>query len=175
MQLTTNRLIIRDLEDNDAKAFAENGNDEEIKFFNWYLPYPLTLAKAEKIITKRKIPQASHRWLYELGIVLKETQEFMGIVSLYDVDKPENKAKLGYWIGKRYRRKGYTKEAIEEIIRFAFKELKLNKISAKTMASNKKSESLLKKLNFRKVGIRRWDKVIEEKKYDVKEWELLNE
>ncbi len=175
MQLKTPRLIIRDLEDKDAKAFAENGNDEEIKFFNWYLPYPLTLAKAEKIITKRKIPQEGHRWLYELGIVLKETQEFMGIVSLYDVDKPENKAKLGYWIGKKYRRKGYTKEAIEEIIKFAFKELKLNKISAKTMASNKKSESLLKKLNFRKVGIKRWDKVIEGKKYDVKEWELLNE
>ncbi len=175
LSLETKKLILRDLEDEDAEAFAEKGNDKEINLFNWYIPFPLTLAKAKKIIAKRKLPQGSHRWLYELGIVLKETKEFMGIVSLYDVDKPENKAKLGYWIGKNYRRKGYTEEAVKEVIRFAFEELKLNKISAKTMANNKKSEFLLKKLSFRKVGIKKWDKVIEGKKCDVKEWELLNE
>jgi [ribosomal protein S5]-alanine N-acetyltransferase len=174
MELETPRLIIRDLEKNDAKAFAETGNDKEINYFNWYLPYPLTLEKTKKIIEKRTVKFMGHRWLYELGIILKETKEFMGIVSLYDVSKPENKGKLGYWIGKNYRRKGYAEEAVKKMIKFAFQNLKLNKISAKTMTDNKKSELLLKKLKFRKIRIKKWDKVIEGKRYDVAEWELLN-
>ena len=174
MELKTKRLILRELKETDAEAFAENGNDKEIKYFNWYLPFPLTTEKALKIIKKRLVPIQGHRWLYELAITLEETQEFVGIVSLYDVDKPENKAKLGYWMGKGYREKGYAKEAAQEIIRFAFQDLKLNKILAKCMADNFKSIELLKKLNFREIGIKKWDKVIEGKKHDVVEFEILN-
>jgi [ribosomal protein S5]-alanine N-acetyltransferase len=173
--LETDRLILRDLEEKDASEFVKQGNDKEINYFNWYLPYPLTLAKAKKIIKKRSVEQKGHRWLYELGIFLKENEKFVGIVSLYDVSKPENKAKLGYWIGKEHRKKGYVGEAVKEIIRFAFQDLKLNKISAKTMEDNEKSMKLLKKLDFRKIGIKKWDKIIDGKKHDVVEWEILNE
>jgi RimJ/RimL family protein N-acetyltransferase len=174
LTLETKKLVLRDLENSDAKAFSINGNDQEINYFNWYLPYPLTLEKAKKIIKKRGIEQKGHRWLYELAIILKETKEFLGIVSLYDVSKPENKGKLGYWISKNYRRKGYAEEAVRKMIRFAFKDLKLNKISSKCMADNLASINLLKKLEFRKVGIKKWDKIIDGKKHDVVEWEILN-
>jgi [ribosomal protein S5]-alanine N-acetyltransferase len=174
IHLKTKRLIIRDLKDSDAKDFAEQGNDQEINYFNWYLPHPLTFEKARKIIKKRSIEMQGHRWLYELAIILEETNEFLGIVSLYDVSKPENKAKIGYWIGKNYRRKGYIEEAVKEMIKFAFQNLNLNKISAKCMADNISSINLLKKLNFRKIGIKEWDKIIEGEKHDVVEWEMLN-
>ena len=174
MQLETSRLIIRDLKENDAKEFAKQGNDKEINYFNWYLPFPLTLEKAKKIILKRSVEQKGHRWLYELGIFLKETGGFVGIVSLYDVSKPDNKAKIGYWVGKDFRKRGYAEEAVKTMIEFAFQELKLNKISAKTMEDNRNSNSLLEKIGFRKIGVSKWDKIIEGKKHDVFEWELLN-
>ena len=174
MQLETKRLIIRDLQENDAKDFVKQGNDKEINYFNWYIPYPLTLAKAKNIIKKRNAEFVGHRWLYELAIILKETKEFLGIISIYDVSKPENKAKIGYWIGEEYRGNGYSEEALKEIILFSFKELNLNKLSAKTMTDNKVSNNLLEKSGFRKIGIKKWDKIIEGKKHDVFEWELLN-
>lgn len=174
IKLETRRLIIRELEDQDAGAFSENGNDKEINYFNWYLPFPLTLAKAKKIILKRKAPNETHRWLYELAIILKETKEFIGIVSLYDVSKPDKKTMIGYWIGKKYRGRGYAKEAVKKMIDFSFESLELNKISAKTMAENEKSKCLLKKMGFEKIGTKKWDKIIENKKHDIEEWEILN-
>ncbi len=172
--LKTDRLILRDLEEKDASEFVKQGNDKEINYFNWYIPYPLTLAKAKKIIQKRSVEQKGHRWLYELGIFLKEDQKFIGIISLYDVSKPDNKGKVGYWIGKEFRRQCYASEALNEIIKFAFQELKLNKLSAKTMADNINSSNLLKKMSFKKVGLKKWDKILDGKKHDVLEWELLN-
>ncbi len=172
--IETKRLIIRELDKNDSEAFSKNGSDPEINYFNWYLPYPLPIEKAKKIIEKRRVETNTHRWLYELAIVLKETKEFIGILSLYDVSKPDKKAKIGYWIGKNYRKRGYAKEAISEIISYAFKELNLNKISAKTMIDNKASIALLENQGFRKVGVLMKDKIIDNKEHDVIEWEKLN-
>jgi [ribosomal protein S5]-alanine N-acetyltransferase len=174
MELKTDRLLLRDLVEEDAEEFTQQGNDFDINFFNWYIPYPLTIDKAKNIIKKRSINPESHRWLYELGIFIKETGKFAGIVSLYDVSKPEKKAKLGYWLGKEYRGNGYSKEAILSLIFFTFNNLLLNKISAKSLSENYISNKLLESLGFRKIGVSKWDKILQGKKYDVFEWELLN-
>lgn len=174
MQIETERLILRDLNIKDAEDFANQGNDPEINFFNWYLPYPLSLHKAKSIISKRSIVFKGHRWLYELGLFLKETGSFIGIISLYDVSKPDNKAKLGYWIGKGYRNKGYVSEGIKRILDFAFDELSLNKVSAKSLEDNEISNKILKKMGFRLVGVSKLDKIIKNKSYNVSEWEIIN-
>lgn len=174
MKLETKRLVIRDLTLDDAEGLASQGNDPDINFFNWYLPYPLSLAKAKSIISKRNTTFGSHRWIYELGIFLKDTNSFIGVISLYDVSKPDKKAKLGYWIGKSYRGKGYVSEAIIRILEFAFIELNLNKVSAKSLEENHISNNILQKMGFRLVGVSKLDKIIQNRGYNVSEWEILN-
>ena len=43
-------------------------------------------------------------------------------------DLPENEAEIGYWIGVPYWGQGLIPEAVNELIRYAFKELNIEKL-----------------------------------------------
>ncbi|HDS02405.1 MAG TPA: N-acetyltransferase [Firmicutes bacterium] len=43
----------------------------------------------------------------------------MGLISLSHINKENGDARCGYWIGSKYRNRGYTKEAFEKIINIA--------------------------------------------------------
>ena len=62
-------------------------------------------------------------------------------------------ASLGYWIGKRFSRKGYMYEALEILLPSLFLDLRLNRIEAATLKNNVASRGLLEKIGFVKEGI----------------------
>ena len=64
-------------------------------------------------------------------------------------------ASLGYWIGEKYSRKGYMKEALKLLIPSLFVDLRLNRIEAATLEENIASKNLLKKIGFKKEGVLR--------------------
>ena len=61
-------------------------------------------------------------------------------------------ASLGYWIGKKYSRSGYMKEALDILVPSLFLDLQLNRLEAATLDNNLASKSLLKKIGFKKEG-----------------------
>ena len=52
MDIKTKRLILRDVKKEDTADFVLAGNSREINYFVWYIPYPLTMQKAKKMIKK---------------------------------------------------------------------------------------------------------------------------
>ena len=62
---------------------------------------------------------------------------------------------LGYWIGKPYAREGYMTEAIGLVLRFAFDELDLHRVTAACLPSNVASQGLLRKMGFSQEGYAR--------------------
>jgi len=64
-------------------------------------------------------------------------------------------ASLGYWIGEKYSRNGYMKEALKLLIPSLFVDLRLNRIEAATLEENIASKNLLKKIGFKKEGVLR--------------------
>ena len=64
-------------------------------------------------------------------------------------------ASLGYWIGEKYSRNGYMKEALKLLIPSLFVDLRLNRIEAATLEENVASKNLLKKIGFKKEGVLR--------------------
>ena len=64
-------------------------------------------------------------------------------------------ASLGYWIGEKYARNGYMKEALKLLIPSLFVDLRLNRIEAATLEENVASKNLLKKIGFKKEGVLR--------------------
>ena len=64
-------------------------------------------------------------------------------------------ASLGYWIGEKYSRNGYMKEALQLLIPSLFVDLRLNRIEAATLEENVASKNLLKKIGFKKEGVLR--------------------
>ena len=95
---------------------------------------------------------AVHYW----DIILKETKTVIGNLGFHSWRPDHRRAELGLWIWEdQNRRQGYTKEALEKILLYGFKELHLQRIEACTAYDNEASIGILKKFGFAKEGVLR--------------------
>ncbi len=62
---------------------------------------------------------------------------------------------IGYWVGHRYARQGYTIEATRLVTNFAFDKLSLHRVEATCIPGNDASRLLLEKLGFKREGYAR--------------------
>jgi len=174
MKIKTKRLILRDLTIKDAKNLAENANDKSVWYFTEHIPSPYKLKDAKWFINNCiKKSNEKPRTSYELGIELKDEKRIIGCMGIFKVDKEHKRAGIGYWIGKKYRKKGLMSEAEKAILDFAFGKLKLNKVWGDALVENKGSNKLFKKFGFRKIGIKKEDIIKKGRKKHVYTWELL--
>ena len=167
----TNRLILRKLKLTDVDDLIENGNEKELSYLTYYLPYPFGKEEAKKIILEEK----TNKELFRFAIYIKSIKKVVGLVDLYNWKKGERKVKLGYWIGKNYRKQGYTTEALLKTIEFAFNELNVLKIGAKVLIDNIPSQRILEKFNFKKIKITPGDKFLDGKRVDTISYEINRE
>src|SRR3989338_11129118 len=175
MKIETERVVLRKPNINDSESLAKNGNEKSMFYYTWYIQYPFTQVKAKKIISwLNNESKKKENGVIVFCIVPKEIKKAVGIVDLYDINKKDKKAKIGFWIGKNYRGKGLTYEAVKSVLDLAFNKLNLNKVSADVLVDNKASNKLLEKLGFRKVGVMKKEKIIEGKVLDCFLWEIVN-
>lgn len=93
---------------------------------------------------------------YPFGIFLRETDELVGEISLFEVKRgPLQKCMLGYSLDQAHNGKGYASEAVRQVVKFAFKEAGLHRIEAGAMPRNKGSLRVLEKAGFRPEGLAR--------------------
>ncbi len=154
LELDGDRIKLRRLKLSDAKDIYENIKDEEVIRWLLRIPHPYRLEDAIKFIrgTHYRIRKGKG---YAFGILLKETDRVIGVVDIFNVDWESRNADIGYWLGKKYWNKGLMSEAIRLILRFAFEELKLHKISATIFEDNVASRRVLEKVGFKLEGKRR--------------------
>lgn len=62
---------------------------------------------------------------------------------------------IGYWIGARFARRGYTTAAVRALIPYAFDSLRLHRLEAACIPNNVASIGLLEKAGFRREGYAR--------------------
>jgi [ribosomal protein S5]-alanine N-acetyltransferase len=104
--------------------------------------------KLIEMFQKNFYEKRAFRW----GIILKENNQLIGTTGLNGLQLKNKKAEIGYELHPSYWRKGYTTEAIKEVLRYSFGELELNRIGAVVYIENQASFNLLKKLGFCKEG-----------------------
>ena len=93
---------------------------------------------------------------YSFLIFKTDDKTLLGGINIGNVRRGVSQsASLGYWIGEKYSRKGYMKEALKLLIPSLFVDLRLNRIEAATLEENIASKSLLKKIGFKKEGVLR--------------------
>ncbi|WP_048148513.1 GNAT family N-acetyltransferase [Palaeococcus ferrophilus] len=86
------------------------------------------------------------------AIVNNTSNELMGVIGLHNIDTKNGKAELGYFLWKRYWRRGYMAEAVGLALRYAFEELNLRKVYARVYEPNVGSRKVLEKNGFKLVG-----------------------
>lgn len=137
------------------------------------LPFPYKLEFSQNWIATH--PQSIEEGdEFPLAIVSKIDNGIVGTITIR-VDKINNRGELGYWVGRDYWGQGSATEAVQEMIRFGFHHLRLNKIWASAIKRNLASIQVLKKAGLRKEGSLRQHKQLLDRYEDVEVFGLLKE
>jgi ribosomal-protein-alanine N-acetyltransferase len=89
-----------------------------------------------------------------LFITRREDQALLGAITLDNIRRgPAQAGTTGYWIGAKYARNGYMREAIEALVHYAFVSLDLSRIEAGCLPENAPSRALLEHCGYKYEGV----------------------
>ncbi|MBN1517222.1 GNAT family N-acetyltransferase [Candidatus Sumerlaeota bacterium] len=158
LELETDRLFIRPASEADAQPMRE-AIEESINALAPWMPWAdhvptLTEAKGNCVNAENAFKEGrDHR----LHLFLKDSMTFIGGSGLHRVDWSVPKCEIGYWIRNSYARQGYITEAAAEIARFAFEQLKMNRVEMRMDTRNTRSRRVPERLDFMLEGVLRQD------------------
>lgn len=148
--LTSERLILRPLELSDAAAVQQLAGDPDVALKTSNIPYPYEDGMAEEWI-------GSLADLYSAGkqaafaIICRENadceEKVIGAIGLM-IEPQQERAELGYWIGKPYWGRGYCSEAARVILEYGFRQLGLRRIQACHFSRNTASGRVMQKIGM---------------------------
>jgi ribosomal-protein-alanine N-acetyltransferase len=144
--LETERLTLRELNLNDAKAiFGLRTNKEVNEFIDRRTPRNLSEARAFiDRISKLTSANKGIFWVIES----KSNHQLVGTIGLRNFEDEEDYAEIGYELDPSYQQKGFMSEAFEVVLKYGFKQMELKTIEAFTHKNNTASISLLEKQKF---------------------------
>jgi RimJ/RimL family protein N-acetyltransferase len=104
-----------------------------------------------KIEKMRKADASRHDWFTYWLIVIKDENVGAGMLGFKGFPDENSSTEIGYGIDESYQGKGYMREAVQELIDWAFTHPFCNVITA-TEVENPASRRLLERLGARLVG-----------------------
>ena len=153
-QLETDRLILREMTQDDVGFYFRHFNNKEVVEGSCF-PGPKTLESAteelELYCIRRFKENRGIRW----GIVRKGSEELIGKCGYYDWNKTSRRAEVGYDLEPAHWGEGIMTEALCAVLRYGFEEMGLNRIQAIIDSENVKSIKLVERLGFKKEGVLR--------------------
>ena len=145
-ELKTERLILRRHTEADSPEIFFLRTDKDV---NRYIerPRPENINDAREFIlnTNNGIKQNE---MIDWAITLKNKQELIGSICLWNFSKDKTKAEVGFELKPDYHGKGIMNEALLKVLEFGFKSISLASIDAYTHKDNISSIKLLKKNTF---------------------------
>jgi RimJ/RimL family protein N-acetyltransferase len=151
--LSTDRLILRPFNLNDAARVRELAGEREVAAMTANIPHPYEEGMAEEWISHHEHSLENGTGV-TLAIVLQSEDSLIGAMGLV-LDKTHHSAELGYWIGKPYWNQGYCTEAATEVLRYGFEILGLNRVQARHMTKNPASGRVMEKVGMSHEGVLR--------------------
>lgn len=150
--LETERLLLRELTDEDAESIFACFSDHDVT--RYYGLEPLErLDQARKLIdffAQNYVERRGIRWGIE-----RKGGGIIGTIGFNAWVPKHKRAEIGYEIHPEHWRKGYASEAIAAIVAYGFDALDLMRIGAVVFTENDPSQKLLLKMGFQLEGVLR--------------------
>lgn len=86
-------------------------------------------------------------------VILDETENLIGVITLKDIDEINRTCHIGTWIGHQYWGQGYNLLVKKEILYIAFTKLNLDYVFAGAKISNIRSLKSQEKLHFMRINV----------------------
>ncbi len=172
-RLTTERLIIRRMEMDDARDIFEYGRDRQVaRHVLWDAYISIAEARAYVRCMQRK---------YRLGepaswcIELKETGRVIGTIGYMWYQRDHNAAEVGYSLARDMWNKGIMTEALERVIQYSFEDMMMHRVEAQHEVDNPASGAVMKKCGMRHEGTLRGRLMNKGRYVDVDLYAILRE
>jgi ribosomal-protein-alanine N-acetyltransferase len=147
--LTTQKLSLREVEQNSNNDVRDiyniRSNDDINKFIG--------RKKCESLLQAKEFIQKINTLTNEgngcyWGVCLKNDTTIIGTALIWNINREEESAEIGYELLPECWGKGLMKEAVECMLEFAFSHVKLKAVDGYVLKSNIKSLGMLEKLGF---------------------------
>lgn len=149
--LITDRLVLRELQANDAEQIFKIRTDARVNQFLDREPTK-SIDESLKFIHNILKAQSNHNSVM-WAITLKNDPKLIGTVVYWHIVKEKDKAEIGYEMLPEYFGQGIMREALTEVIRFGFEDMQLKTIVAETRRDNLRSVNALEKCGFGQVRV----------------------
>ena len=149
--LETERLILRKFIINDVENMFKNwANDNDVtKYLVWSSHQDLNVSKS---VIETWIENYKKNDFYNWGIILKEINEPIGSIGVVGQNDNIKMVHIGYCIGKNWWNKGIVSEALNELIKFFFNEIGVNRIESRHDPNNPNSGKVMAKCGMKYEG-----------------------
>ena len=145
MKMTTERLILRAWEENDAADLYALASDPQIGPAAGWPPHK-SVEDSLQII--RNVLQAPETY----ALIRKEGNRLIGCAGFRmgtdSCSEKQDEPELGYWIGRQFWGNGYATEAGERLLRHAFDDLNCSAVWCCYYEGNERSKRVQVKLGF---------------------------
>jgi [ribosomal protein S5]-alanine N-acetyltransferase len=145
--LTTERLILRRIDENDAKEIFLLRSDENIMKYICK-PKPKNLDDVLPLVNKiNKLIDGNEGIAW--AMTLKDDPKMMGHISFHVFYKEHFRAEVGYMMHPDHYGKGLMDEALKAVLSFGFNKVGLHSVEANVSPENSASRKLLERNNFK--------------------------
>ena len=147
--LETERFILRKFNSEDLNdVFRGLSHPDVIKYYG--VSFTTLEATKEQMTWFSELEKnGTGLWL---ALYSKEDNKFYGAGGLNDLDKPNKKAEIGFWLLPKYWGKGIMGEVMPQICQYGFDNLGLHRIEGFVDSKNENCKKALLKLDFNYEG-----------------------
>jgi ribosomal-protein-serine acetyltransferase len=112
---------------------------------------------------------------YNFAIFDQHTEAFLGGTGLNELDRPNRRANLGYWVRSNQTGRGIATAAARLTATFGFETARLNRLEITAATENRASQRVAEKLGGMREGILRQRFVIDGAPQDAVTYSLLRD
>ena len=149
--METERLILRRFTADDAEPAFKNwtSSDGVTKFLRWPTYRDIS---AMRDYINFQLENYKKIDTYDWAIVLKELGEPIGSMGAVAFNEKAQSVEIGYCIGEKWWRRGYTSEALAAVIKFFFEEIGVNRVYSEHDPRNPNSGKVMEKCGMKYEG-----------------------
>ncbi|MFG3090595.1 GNAT family N-acetyltransferase [Streptomyces antibioticus] len=154
ISISTERLVLRPLDEDDVPALAAMMNDEQITAWT-SVPQPFGEEGARRWITEYAPAERTAGHGLDLAVTEFLTQRLVGVIQLGRTDWHVRSTELSYIVAPWARGEGYASEAALATAQWLFTDQKFERIELRTAADNTASQQVAQKIGCISEGVLR--------------------
>ena len=148
-ELRTGRLILRTLEQSDARRiFHYRSHPEVSRFQSWGTELIAEIQSHIKELSAT--PPGTPGCWHQLGICLLSTRELIGDCGFHVLQAEPRQAEFGITVDPMYQHQGFATEALQTLLQYLFFKLGKHRVFASVDPRNIRSVTLMERVGLRK-------------------------